>query len=235
MTDAEITEWLTVQADGGVRLRFCEALQNESGLVATIPSEQHEGIAYEPGTCEPVLDGDGKVQVLEGGTERSWTMPTYADVATVQIDDVIWRPALGNLRGEPQAMTDAYLKPDAHADHPYIEPPDPSIGWRAVYDTTDDGEAILASVTARLAPTGKSIAEQTRAAQGGYPLAFFLDGEPVRTWDGHVAAERISRADFPPTLILGLTRDVARRVTQALNGPALELPVAVMSVTRSRP
>ena len=190
-------------------------------------------VDYKADTCEPIVNEQGQIQVSDVGGAVSWITPTYADVASAQVDSLVWTPALGELRGETPAMTDAYLQPDAHADHPLSDNQDSSIGWRAVFRPTDDGKAVLASITARLAPKGKSQADQNTAAIKGYPLAFFLDGRPVIDSDGQVAVFRVFRADFPPQLINGLKRNVARGVAEALNGPALQLPVQVISVTRS--
>jgi hypothetical protein len=233
MTDAEISEWLAIQGQDRIRLRFCEALQDGSGRVATASLAQGQTVAYKAGTCEPIVNQDGQIQVSDDGGAISWITPRYADVASAQVDSLVWTPALGKLGGETPAMTDAYLEPDAWADHPLSDNPDSSIGWRAAFTPTDDGKAVLASITARLAPKGKSQADQNRAAVEGYPLAFFLDGSPVIDSDGHVAVFRVFRADFPPQLINGLKRNVARSVAEALNGPALQLPVQVISVTRS--
>ena len=233
MADAEITEWLAVQGQARVRVRFCEALQDRSGLVATISSAQRQVVAYKADTCGPIVNQQGQIQVSADGGALSWITPTYEDVATAQIDSLVWTPALGELRGQTPAMTDAYLQPDAQADHVLIDSRDSSVGWRAVFRTTADGEAVLASITARLAPKGKTKADQNAAVEKGYPLAFFLDGRPVIDSDGHVAVFRVFRADRPPELIWGLKRDVARSVAEALNGPALQLPVQVISVTRA--
>jgi len=223
MTDAELAEWLGAQGQGAVRLRFCEALQDESGQVATIPPAHGQSVSYKPGTCEPIPDSQGQVQVNADGAPL-WVTPTYTDIATAPIDSIVWTPAVGDLRGQPTAMTDAYLLPDAELGNP------PGLGWRVVYNTTDDGQAILESITKRLAP--KSKAEERAAVDNGYPLVVFLDGQPVKASDGHVAAFRIFRADFVPAVILHLPRDDARRIAEAINGPALKVPVQVVSVTR---
>jgi hypothetical protein len=225
MTDAELAEWLGAQGQGAVRLRFCEALQNQSGQVATIPLGHGGSVDYRPGTCEPILNSQGQVQISVDGTP-SWVTPTYADVATAPIDSIVWTPAVGDLHGQPTAMTDAYLLPDAS----FMDLSAEGLGWRVTYKVTDDGQAILDSIAERLGPASK--ANERAAFDQGYPLVVFLDGQPAKDSDGHVAASRIWTRDLGITTMMRLAPDDARHIAKAINGPALQLPVQVLSVTR---
>jgi hypothetical protein len=227
MTDAELAEWLGVQDQGAVRLRFCEALQDQSGKVATIPSAQGQSVDYKPGTCEPTVNSEGQVQVSTDGAS-SWVTPSYADIATAPIDSIVWTPAVGDLRGQPTAMTDAYLLPDAS----FMDLSAEGLGWRVTYKVTDDGQAILDSIAKRLGPASK--ANERAAFDQGYPLVVFLDGQPAKDSDGHVAASRIWTRDLGITTIVRLAPDDARHIAEAINGPALQPPVQVVSVTRGQ-
>jgi hypothetical protein len=230
VTDTEkIAEWLSARGQGRVRLRFCEAKQDASGAVATVAGGK--AVKYEPDTCEPITNAQGQVQVTSQDGSAEWVAPDYVSIGGADLDNIVWSPAVGDLRGEPQPMTDAYLVPDASPFQPLTDNPDPDVGWRAIYEATEDGKEVIASITQRLAPKGRTLTDQRTGMQHGYPIAFFLDGKPVMGTDGHVAVFRVFLADFPPQLIDGLSRDTAYRVAQAINGPALQLPVDVVSVT----
>ena len=227
---AEIGAWLSARGQGRVRLRFCEALQDASGAVATVLDGK--SVVYKADTCEPIVNAQGQVQLADQGGSTDWTSPDYVSVGSAELDNIVWTPAVGDLRGEPQAMTDAYLDADASPFQPLTDNPDPEFGWRAIYNATEDGKTVIDSITARLAPKGRTLTDQRTAMKHGYPIAFFLDGQPIMGTDGHVAVFRVFLADFPPQLIDGLSRDTAYRVAAALNGPALQLPVDVVSVVK---
>ena len=69
-----------------------------------------------------------------------------------------------------------------------------------------------------------------RLVDGNYPLAVFLDGEPIRGENGSVIAPRIQSVITSGGQITGLSREDAFRLSTLLNTGAFPIPLRVVEI-----
>jgi len=174
-----------------VKLMFCEPLRELGigGKIAVLPSDGQ--VAYKQGTCEPDLDVSGKVAVRNADGTTSRVVPAYVEVNTAPRETIIWTPAKGTLHGEPTVMTGAFLKQDALVVFDALGGP------ALIFNMNDDGKEVFGSLSERLI---------------GYPLAMFIDGEPVRGTKGQIIAPTIQSRITDTGQWTGLTLDDAKRI-----------------------
>jgi preprotein translocase subunit SecD len=179
------------------RLMFCEPVTDESGKVAVL----REGtFQYKPQTCDPVRDENGDI-IVEGGTitYEAWE-PYFRPYGN---DEIVWKPATGELRGVETALTGEFLKPNTFVAA------DPILGTpRLIFEWNDDGADLSEEITARL-------------SDGHYPLASFLDGDPIRGEDGEIIAPSVVSVIVRTCQITGLSQDRAQELATIFNTEAL--------------
>jgi hypothetical protein len=208
-TDDEFDAWLTATGDpSAVRVRFCEPMLDTQGAVAVVESGR---IAYAPGTCEPDL-GDANV--------------SYVDRLEADPDAIVWTPAVGELDRRQRAFTDDLL-----VGAWFDSPSGPGVNYRFFYEPSREGELILESIWDRLGPTAD---RRQRTSDDHYSLALFVDGELFRNLDGEIALLRVDRVDWGPFGIINLSREEAMRITRLVVGPDLTIPLEVLSISRSQ-
>ncbi len=187
-------------------LQFCEPVMDGSGNVAVA----REGTpVYQPQTCEPLLDAEGLPQV-EGGTVEFAPWPPSAAGATYTDDQIVWQPASAEVEGEEKELTGEYLNPTTFVFfHQVTGEPILRFEWNG------DGQEISETVTERL-------------VEGGYPLAPFLDGEPIRAEDGTIIAPGVQGVISDVGVIEGLEVEEAQDLSKLLNTGAFPVKLKVV-------
>ena len=184
-------------------LQFCEPLIDDAtGEVAIV---REGAVRYEPQTCEPLRDAEGDI-VIEGGALEfaPWPPQDYTP------DVIVWQPARGDLDGEPTALDGRFLSGNtAVLREPILGQPVLSFQWDG------DGAAISEQVTQRL-------------VERNYPLATFLDGEPIRREDGGVIAPSVQGVITSQGQITGLSLNDAQELSKLLNTGAFPIPLRVV-------
>ena len=89
--------------------------------------------------------------------------------------------------------------------------------WLLVFQWREDGSAISEQVTERL-------------MDGNYPLAVFLDGEPIRGESGDIIAPRVVGVITSGGQISGLSQEDAEELSTLLNTGALPIPLHVVEI-----
>lgn len=199
------------------RLQFCEPIQNDAGEIAvvrTAAADSTATVSYEPQSCNPVRDDASNI-VISGTDAASATIAYEAwdpDVQTFSEDDIVWQPAKGDLDGVETELTGEYLRDTVvtAADQ---------LGVKKVlaFEMNGDGAKILGSVTKRLV---------TR----NYPMAFFLDGQPIRGTgeDTTIIAPAIQAEISSSGVIDGLEENDARELSKLLNIGSFPVPLRVV-------
>lgn len=197
-------------------LQFCEPVMNEAGQVLVA----REGkVRYRTQSCEPVRDGRGNVIVTNAQGKRvtpqfeSWS-PTGNDYTNEQI---VWQPATADLNddGTPDATFDGqYLESNTYVDTRVTQQ---NLTGRPilVFSLRGDGTDVAEQVTSRL-------------SRRQYPLAPFLDGQPIRGEDGQIIAPNVNSTITNQGVIEGLTLNDARELSTLLNTGAFPVPLEVV-------
>jgi preprotein translocase subunit SecD len=201
-------------------LMFCEPLQQGSqgpqgSPIATSP--QAPQVYYKPGSCEPDVDAQGNVALKnpdgtiaknEDGTILR-TTPTYAPYSggAAAESQIIWTPGKGDLNGAATTMTGNYLKPDSQVQITQFGQP------ILTFNMTKDGEKVFGSLTRRMQ---------------GFPLATFLDGEPIRGADDSIIAPTVNSEITDSGQTTGLTLADAKRLRTFLNNGAFPIPLKIV-------
>jgi preprotein translocase subunit SecD len=169
---------------------------------------------------EPKLDENGNILLCQGGTvtynppgcEGGQEVGVPPHSLTRQSEEtVIWVPALATRTdGQETALTGRFLRPntfvssDRTTELPVLN-----------FETTSEGAPLLKQVAGRLL---------------GLPMAFFLDGQPIRGEVGYILAPTVRAAIGDKGIIEGLTADDARMLSILLNSGALPVPLKVVDV-----
>jgi len=189
-------------------LQFCEPVTDAGGNVAVV---RNGTVTYEGQTCEPQRDAQGNVVATAGAVEF---LPWANDENDPSSNFIVWQPAKADLDGVETELTGRFLRPNTRVDRTVT--PDNILGDPILnFEFNPDGADILESVTARLAPRQ-------------LPLAFFLDGEPIRGEDDAVIAPRVNQTLSAQGIITGLENDEAQDLSTLLNTGAF--PVALVVV-----
>jgi preprotein translocase subunit SecD len=195
-------------------LQFCQpVIEESSGRVAIARTGT---VQYEEQTCEPARDEQGNI-VVEGGQSEfvEWPPADTDGQPAYTTDQIVWEPASAEINGQELALDGRFLSrtvvvPNSNTVQAAVDP------FQFLFETKGDGSEILEEVT-------------TRLAERGYPLASFLDGEPIRGEDGEILAPQVSGA-IPDGIgeITGLTADDERDLSRLLNTGAFPVPLRIV-------
>jgi preprotein translocase subunit SecD len=196
-------------------LQFCQpVIEESSGRIAIARTGT---VQYEGQTCEPVRDDQGNV-VVEGGQAEfvEWPPATAeGDPNYYTEDNIVWEPATAEINGEELALDGRFLSrtivsPNQNTVQAAVDP------FQFLFETKGEGSEILEDVT-------------TRLAQRQYPLASFLDGEPIRGEDGTVIAPSVNGPIAGGVgEITGLTAGDERDLSRLLNTGAFPVPLRIV-------
>ena len=138
--------------------------------------------------------------------------PTPRDSSTNQTcESIIWVPATAtDVGGQEVALTGRFLKANTFVSG------NPTTGLPILnFEMTAEGAPLLEQVTTRLIRL---------------PMAFFLDGQPIRDQDGGIIAPKVLAMISDKGIIEGLSLDDARMLSILLNSGALPVPLKVVDV-----
>ncbi len=200
-------------------LMFCEPLQQGEqtdasgspiGAVAFGTK-----VIYKRGTCDPDIDAEGKIGVITTAGAIARIEPSYALISQIpSVEQIVWTPAIGILKGGETIMTGSYLKPNAQVQFDSLNQP------LLVFNMTDDGKKVFGTLTERIT---------------GQPMATFLDGEPIRgteDTDGDGQNDIIAPTVNDRIEDTGVTRGLpladAKRLKTFLNNGAFPIPLKVV-------
>ena len=202
-------------------LQFCEPLVDEVGNVAIL---QEGEVRYRPQTCQAVLDEQGNI-VVDPGEDDGEVVPAGEIVfvpwarqgapgaaANPRDNDIVWTPATGIVDGVELALNGEFLRPNTFV----------TIQGQVVSEVTlvfefrNEGEDILEQVTERL-------------SSRNYPLAPFLDGEPIRDTNNQVIAPQVQTTlTGGQGTITGLSLETAQELSTLLNTGAFPIPLRII-------
>jgi preprotein translocase subunit SecD len=196
-------------------LQFCVPVRDEAGNVATFT--QGATVQYEPQTCRPVLDPEGNI-VVEGGTieYQPWAASgSSGELNNPSADLIVWEPAAGQLEGDETEteLTGRFLSTTRVIPNP--DTLDLQNPWLLEFEWNSEGADLSGVVTEDLATSN-------------YPLAAFLDGEPITGEDETIIAPRVQSKITDTGVITGLTRGDADELSKLLNIGAFPVPLHVV-------
>ncbi len=139
---------------------------------------------------------------------------SYVGIDQVQNrDQIVWQPATGELNGVTTELTGRYLRPNTAVGADTFGNPE------LLFEFNDQGGDLLGQITERLQPSD---------TKPGFPMTFFLDGEPIRGEDGGVIAPTVQSQITTQGRITGLSFDDARELRTLLNSGAFPVPLRVV-------
>ena len=148
-------------------------------------------------------DANGNIAVMVNGRE------TFVPESSLSnLDDAEWVTATATTRDGQvvpltgQYLTNAYVGVDAAGVNPVID-----------FQFNDEGAHLFEQITGRLLKQ---------------PLAFFLDGEPIKTAAGHVDAPIVQAVISDKGQITGMKLDEAQNLTKLLKAGAFPVPLKVV-------
>lgn len=194
-------------------LQFCEPVTNAVGDVAVV---RDGTVVYKPQTCEPVRDAEGNIAV-EGGTLEfvPWARSgTPEEGANPSPGRIVWQPAIAeDDNGVETELTGRLLRSNTFV---FFEP----VLNRPIlqFEMTDKGRDVMEKVTVRL-------------VERNYPLAPFLDGQPIPDSNGLPIAPTIQGVITSLANISGLDVDEAEDLATLLNIGAFPIPMRVIEVS----
>jgi len=166
---------------------------------------------------EPKLDENKNITVCQGGTV-TYDPPgceggqeaamALQSLTAASEESIIWVPAQAvGSDGLEKNLTGRFLKPNTLVSASNVGLPILN------FEMTKEGSPLLEQVTTRLI---------------GLPMAFFLDGEPIRGNDNRILAPTVRAVISDKGIIEGLSVDDARLLSIQLNGGALPVPLKVL-------
>jgi preprotein translocase subunit SecD len=189
-------------------LQFCEPVTNSAGDVATTDGE----VQYRAQTCDPVRDANGEI-IVTGGTITFAPWAPDRDEAGSQNnpgpDEIVWQPASAVIDGQTKTLDGNYLRPNTFVRFDDFGRP------TLIFQFTGDGADIAGQVTDRL-------------VERNYPLAPYLDGEPIVDSNGIPIAPRVQGQITTDGVITGLSPDEAQDLSRLLNTGAFPIPLRVI-------
>ena len=211
--DAEEAERL-LQPTG--LLQFCEPVVNEEGDVAIV---RDGTVAYEPGSCKPkinVLGGfmpEGESLEVEFVPWARQGAPGSAN--NPRDEEIVWKPATALIDGVELSLDSTLLLPTTFVTIMGQVITQPVL----VFEFGGDGEQLLELVTEGL---------ETR----NYPIAPFLDGEPILDSNGLMIAPQVQTTlTGGQGTISGLRLETAEELSILLNTGAFPIPLRIAEIT----
>ncbi len=198
-----------------------ETVVSPHSLVAQIGPEDIIWLqpTVSPGSVLPEAAAEPFIRVPAtvspgGPMDFSWVWATVSPdslVPETPAESIVWTPALAvDGGGQQTVLAGRFLKPNTFlAMHPITGEP------QLQFEMTDEGSKMLEQVTERLLDL---------------PLAFFLDGEPVRGEDGTMIAPIVRAVISDKGAIDGLAADDTRMLSIVLNSGPLPVPLQVIEV-----
>ena len=202
-------------------LQFCEPVVDDSGSVAIL---QAGVVRYQPQTCQAVLDEQGNIVVDPGESDGEVVPPgeivfvpwarqgAPGAAANPRDDDIVWKPASGIVEGVELALNGEFLRPNTSVQITGTVISEPTL----FFEFRAEGVDILEQVTERLV---------TR----NYPLAPFLDGEPIRDSNNLVVAPEVTGVLTTGSgIITGLDLETAQDLSTLLNTGAFPIALRII-------
>ncbi|MGB2696078.1 MAG: protein translocase subunit SecD [Dehalococcoidia bacterium] len=195
-------------------LQFCEPVTNEAGNVLVA---RQGTVKYKPQSCDPVRNDNGDVVVETAGAGapqpsfEPWPAADYTN------DQIVWQPAVADLDGDgtnDATLDGQYLKPDTFVDAA-VTASNPLGNPTLIFSLRGDGGKVAEQITSRL-------------SRRQYPLAPFLDGEPIRGEDNRIIAPAVQSTISSQGTITGLTIGDAKELSTLLNTGAFPVPLEVV-------
>jgi len=189
-------------------LQFCEPVTNSAGDVATTQGD----VQYRAQTCDPVRDGNGEI-VVTGGTVTfvPWARDdSQQSQNNPQPDEIVWQPASAEIDGQTKTLDGNYLRPNTFVSF--------------------EGVVSRPVLNFQFTSDGADIAEQatTRLAERNYPLAPYLDGQPILDSNGLPIAPHVQSTITDRGITTGLDANEAQELSKLLNTGAFPIPLRVV-------
>ena len=165
---------------------------------------------------EAKQDPTGSVMVCQGtvsfsppGCDGTETPVPLQGLNSQTFEQVIWVPARAvGSDGTEKDLTGRYLKPSTFVGG------DPVTGLPLLnFEMTGEGSKLLEQISSRLV---------------NYPMAFFLDGQPIRGQDSRLIAPIVRSTISSKGTISGLTAEDGRLLSVQLNAGAFPVPLIVV-------
>jgi preprotein translocase subunit SecD len=207
-------------------LQFCEPLTDATGNVGVT---QLGNVRYKPQSCEPERDEAGEIIVdppvevegdapvdVQGSTEIEF-VPWYPDddqrglTANPPANTIVWVPATADVDGRETALDGRVLRSNTRVQTDQVTGTEVYLFFEWREEGRDAAEAITDRLSAR-----------------NYPLAVFLDGEPVRGDNDDIIAPHVQSSLRESGQITGLSRDEAQDLSKLLNTGAFPIPLRVV-------
>jgi len=151
---------------------------------------------------------DGEVAFVPMPTATSENDPTFGSRYAQLLENAVWVPAVATGRdGMEKELTGRYL------DHAYVAQSQVTGGVVINFQLDDEGAHLFEQISGRLI---------------GQPLAFFLDGEPIRGSDGRVEAPNVKAVISDQGQITGLNYEDADYLSRLLRAGAMPVPLKVV-------
>lgn len=195
-------------------LQFCEPVMDEDGNVAIVRSGT---VNYEAGSCEPERNEAGEIVLADGQIEFvPWTRQGLPAAASNPRDsDIVWQPATGLIDGEEIVLDSTYLLPNTSVNITGTVIQQPTL----FFEFEGDGASALEQVTERL-------------SERNYPIAMFLDGEPLLNTNGQIIAPQVQATlTGGQGVIASLSEETAEELSMLLNAGAFPIPLRIVEIS----
>jgi preprotein translocase subunit SecD len=155
-------------------------------------------------------DANGNIAVMQNGVE------TYVPDSQANRDIAEWVTSTATTRDGQivpltgQYLTNTFVTADAAGIPDVID-----------FQFNDEGAHLFEQITGRLAPNKDT-------GNAGLPLGFFLDGEAIKTTDGHIDAPTVQSVITDRGQITGMKTDEAANLVKLLKAGAFPVPLKVV-------
>lgn len=203
-------------------LQLCEPVINKDGDVAIV---QNGTVSYEPGTCKPERDEAGEIVLIPVFVDPAiepriefvpWARQGMPAAASNPRDsDIVWQPATGLIDSEEIALDSTHLRPNTFVSTIGAVIQQPTL----FFEFEDDGADVLEQVTERL-------------SERNYPIAMFIDGEPLLDTNGLIIAPQVQvTLTGGQGTITSLAEETAEELSMLLNGGAFPIPLRIVEIS----
>jgi preprotein translocase subunit SecD len=157
-------------------------------------------------------DASGNVAVLQPDGTEQFVAPANLPLdqsGRIDMENVVWVPATAEgSDGQEKELTGRFLQQNTYIrSNPITGAPE------VIFQMTGEGSHLL---------------EQITSEEIGKPLAFFLDGEPLRGEDGRILAPIVQSTITDTGVITGLNRADAHLLSIQVNAGALPVPLTTV-------